>query len=407
MPTVVEFDHISKLFLLHYARPRSFQEFIVNALNRRRDHTREEFWVLKDVSFALEAGSTIGLIGANGAGKSTVLKLIAQILEPSVGKVRVFGRVGALLELGSGFHPDLTGRENIYLNGSILGVKRAAITKKLDEIIGFSELDRFIDLPVRNYSSGMLVRLGFAVATSFWPEILLVDEVLAVGDQVFQARCLSRIRDIQKSGTTVLVVSHDLSVIQRMCQRVLWLDKGGVRADGKADYVINQYLESVWTDRELLQGLAADAEGQRWGSGEIRIEKVRLMGENGASQQVFYTKGRFAVRMWYRADKLVRSPAFGIGLYDEQGNRVNGSNMVWGGAPIEAVFGRGYIDYVVESLPLLPGRYSLTVAVYDRSIQRPYDHWHRMRGFVVLAGEAEVQDGVCYVPGQWRHQLVK
>ena len=401
MPAAVEFDHVSKLFLLQYNRPRSFQEFVVHALNRGRDDSREDFWVLKDVSFALDSGSTIGLIGANGAGKSTVLKLIARILEPNVGRVRISGRVGALLELGSGFHPDLTGRENIYLNGSILGVERSEIAGKLDEIIGFSELARFIDLPVRNYSSGMLVRLGFAVATSFWPEILLVDEVLAVGDQVFQARCLSRIRAIQQSGTTVVVVSHDLSVIQRMCQRVLWLEEGGVRADGKADHVINQYLEKVWANQKLLQGLSDDAEGQRWGSGEVRIEKVELLNEDGVSQPVFYTQGRFAVRMWYHADQAVHVPAFGIGLHDEQGNRVNGSNMVWSGTPIESVQGRGYVDYVVENLPLLPGRYSLTVAIYDHSVKHPYDHWDRMQGFVVLPGAAEMQDGVCYLPGRW------
>ena len=404
MSTAVEFDNVSKLFLLQYNRPRSFQEFVVNVLNRDRKRSREDFWVLKDVSFSLDAGSTIGLIGANGAGKSTVLKLIARILEPNVGRVKISGRVGALLELGSGFHPDLTGRENIYLNGSILGLERSEITSKLDEIIDFSELARFIDLPVRNYSSGMLVRLGFAVATSFWPEILLVDEVLAVGDQVFQARCLSRIRDIQKSGTTVVVVSHDLSVIQRMCQRVLWLEEGGVRADGKADVVINQYLEKVWANRNLVQGLSDGAEGQRWGSGEIRIDKVQLMNVDDTSQQVFYTKGRFAVRMWYHANQAVHFPAFGIGLHDEQGNRINGSNMIWSGSPIDVVYGHGYVDYVVENLPLLPGRYSLTVAVYDRSIEHPYDHWNRMQSFMVLPGEAEMQDGVCFVPGLWTHQ---
>lgn len=404
MPLAVEFDHVSKFFLLQYNRPRSFQEFVVHALNRGRDDSREDFWVLRDVSFVLGIGTTIGLIGANGAGKSTVLKLIARILEPNAGKVRISGRVGALLELGSGFHPDLTGRENIYLNGSILGVERSEIAGKLDEIIAFSELERFIDLPVRNYSSGMLVRLGFAVATSFWPEILLVDEVLAVGDQVFQARCLSRIREIQQSGTTVVVVSHDLSVIQRMCQRVLWLEEGGVCADGKADYVINQYLEKVWANQKLLQGLADDAVGQRWGSGEIRIGKVELLDEGGGPQSVFYTQGRFAVRMWYHADETVYLPAFGIGLHDEQGHRVNGSNMVWSGSPIEHVHGRGYVDYIVENLPLLPGRYSLTVAIYDHSVKHPYDHWDRMQGFVVLPGSAEMQDGVCYMPGRWTHQ---
>ncbi len=381
---------------------------MVLGLVKREEREKDDiFWVLQDVSFRLEKGKTIGFIGANGAGKSTALKLISRIIEPTRGEVHVFGRVGALLELGSGFHPDLTGRENIYLNGSILGFTKSDISQKLDEIVAFSELERFIDMPIRNYSSGMMVRLGFSVATAFWPEILLIDEVLAVGDQTFQSRCVQRIQQIQDAGTTVILVSHDLSTVRRMCDRVLWIDSGTVQAEGKPDKVINRYLESVWANEVLLQDLSEDAEGQRWGSGEIRIQRVELMGENGQEQLVFNTRDAFKVRMWYKANEPVAWPAFGIGLYDERGNYINGPNMIWSGAPVKSVDGEGYVDYIVESLPLLPGRYSLTAAIYDRRIQHPYDHWHRMKSFVVSSSEYEQQDGVVHIPCEWKHVDVR
>lgn len=402
MSVAVEFSHVSKSFNVQHARSTSLQETFVNFF-RRRSKTLDKFWVLNDVSFQLAEGQTAGFIGDNGAGKSTLLKLLCKILEPTSGRVTVSGRIGALLELGSGFHPDLTGRENIYLNGSILGLHRSQIRSRFDEIVAFSELERFIDMPVRNYSSGMMVRLGFAVATSFWPDVLLVDEVLAVGDQVFQSRCLRRISEIQQSGTTIIIVSHDLSVIRRMCEQVFWLEDGIVQSEGDADTVVNRYLASVWKNQQNIESLASEDRGQRWGSGEVRIEEVNLLNSDDVHAQVFTTGDKFVVRMRYQAQQNIPSPAFGISLYDEQGTRINGPNVIWSGTPIESVSGRGYVDYVVEKLPLLPGTYDLTVAVYDRRISNPYDHWHRMMGFVVVPGDNERQDGVVHIPCQWEH----
>jgi ABC-type polysaccharide/polyol phosphate transport system ATPase subunit len=225
----IQFDHVSKKFILHRERPRSLQELAVN-LFRRNNNSHEEFWALQDVSFTVEQGETLGLIGPNGAGKSTALKLISRIIEPTSGQIEVNGQVGALLELGAGFHPDLTGRENIYLNGSILGLSRAQIRRKLDAIIAFAELERFIDVPVKHYSSGMYVRLGFSVAVHTDPEVLLVDEVLAVGDQNFQHKCLERIMEMQRQGITICFVSHGLGEVRRLCSRAVWLDDGMVQA---------------------------------------------------------------------------------------------------------------------------------------------------------------------------------
>ncbi|RLC75531.1 MAG: ABC transporter ATP-binding protein, partial [Chloroflexi bacterium] len=202
MSLAIRFENVSKKFNLHHERKRSFQELALG-LFRRDNGSREEFWALRDVDFNVEQGETVGLIGPNGAGKSTALKLVSRIIEPTSGRIKVNGRVGALLELGAGFHPDLTGRENIYLNGSILGLGRAEIERKLDDIIAFAELERFIDVPVKHYSSGMYVRLGFSVAVHTDPEVLLVDEVLAVGDAAFQRKCLERIDRMRSEGVTV------------------------------------------------------------------------------------------------------------------------------------------------------------------------------------------------------------
>jgi ABC-type polysaccharide/polyol phosphate transport system ATPase subunit len=429
---VIEFSNVSKLFALDNQRPSSFQETLVNAFHRRRNKSSESFWALREVSFEIRAGESLALIGANGSGKSTALKLISRIILPTSGEISVQGRVAALLELGAGFHPDLSGRENVALNGSILGLSRSFIRRQMDEIVAFSELQRFIDAPVRNYSSGMLMRLGFSVATAFQPDILIIDEVLAVGDQAFQDRCLRRIKDIQENGATVILVSHDLESVRRLCQRAIWLDEGRARADGPTAEVASKYLEELWTleqdkivaehveDAQPVEAVenGEEPEGDdkptvpvkarghigRWGSGEIRIEKVEILGAGDVATDVFRSGDRFIVRMWYRSHQSIEAPAFGVSFYDEQGLRINGPNTAWSGAPIARVHGRGCVDYIVAALPLLPGRYELTVAIYDRYVTHPYDHWHRMASFVVIPDGTERQDGVVFIPCQWTHR---
>jgi ABC-type polysaccharide/polyol phosphate transport system ATPase subunit len=239
---IVALQNVSKRYVLHHERSRSFQEAVVDVFSRR-DRRREEFWALRDITFEVGPGESVGLIGANGSGKSTTLKLIARIMEPSSGQLMVRGRVGALLELGAGFHPDLSGRENIYLSGSILGLSRAQVNHHLDAIIAFADIGQFIDVPVRLYSSGMFVRLGFSVAVHLDTEVLLIDEVLAVGDAAFQRRCYDKLEALQAEGRTLIVVSHDLNAIWQLCTRVLQFDQGRIRLQGTTDEVVRTLID--------------------------------------------------------------------------------------------------------------------------------------------------------------------
>lgn len=239
----VHFQHVSKRFILHHERNRSFQEVMVNLF--RRNGSREEFWALRDVSFAVEVGETLGIIGENGSGKSTTLKLISGVLVPTEGKVTVDGKVSALLELGAGFHPDLIGRENIFLNGSILGFSHREMNAKLDSIVEFSELGSFIDVPLKHYSAGMYMRLGFAIAIHVDFDILLIDEVLTVGDESFQKKCLNEITHFKRRGRTIIFVSHDLNAVEAICDRVLLLNKGRIESEGEGREVITAYLNML------------------------------------------------------------------------------------------------------------------------------------------------------------------
>jgi len=244
MSAAISFDDVSKRFVLRHERAYTVLESVIGLVKPARRRT-EEFWALRDVSFEIVAGETFGIIGPNGAGKSTVLKLMARILEPTSGEVTVRGRISPLLELGAGFHPELTGRENVYLNAALFGVSQAEAQERYDQIVEFSELRDFIDAPLKHYSSGMYMRLGFAVAANIIPDVLLVDEVLAVGDEAFQKKCLSKIEEFRREGRTIVFVSHDLPTVLKLCDRALWLDHGRTRAMGPTADVVERYLESV------------------------------------------------------------------------------------------------------------------------------------------------------------------
>ena len=244
MSAAVSFKGVSKRFTLHHERPRTLQELAIGLLGGDRGRT-EELWALKDVDFEVEEGESLGIIGPNGAGKSTILKLVAGIMRPTLGGIVVRGKVSPLLELGAGFHPDLTGRENIYLNAALLGVRQRETQARFQQIVEFSELERFIDVPLKHYSSGMYVRLGFAVAVNVDPATLLIDEVLAVGDEAFQRKCLAKIEEFQREGRTIIFVSHSLPAVKKLCNRALWLDEGCTRSMGVAEEVVDEYLEAV------------------------------------------------------------------------------------------------------------------------------------------------------------------
>ncbi|MEM3433519.1 MAG: ABC transporter ATP-binding protein, partial [Candidatus Methanomethyliaceae archaeon] len=376
---------------------RSFQELAVG-LFRRNNSSREEFWALRDISFTVEHGETVGIIGPNGAGKSTVLKLVARIIEPTSGRITVSGRIGALLELGAGFHPDLTGRENIYLNGSILGLSRAEIRRRLDDIIGFAELERFIDVPVKHYSSGMYVRLGFSVAVHTDPEILLVDEVLAVGDQAFQRKCLERIDELRRQGVTVLFVSHSADMVRSLCNRALWLHEGRLVADDAAEAVVRRYLEQTWGRGETPQSAGDE---RRWGTGKIRIVQVRLLDGEGRERQRFRTGEPLVVEIRYRVEGRVERPVFGLAIHRSDGIHITGPNTQFAGLDIPAVEGEGTVIYTIPALPLLAGLYHISVSAHNWEDTEMYDYHDRLYAFRVLPGEGE-RYGVVTFWGQWK-----
>ena len=256
---VITFENVSKEFKLSNLAVRSLQEMFVNLFNKEARGKRQ-FWALRNVSFSIDAGETVGIVGVNGSGKSTILKLISRIIDPTHGVISISGRLSALLELGAGFHPDLTGRENIYLNGSILGLDRKAMRRKLDSIISFADIGDFIDVPIRNYSSGMQVRLGFSVAVHVEPQIMLVDEVLAVGDYSFQVKCLDRIHQMQQDGVTILFVSHDFEAVERLCTRVIWLESGTLQAQGEVSEILEQMRDRYeWDGKNISAGVQPSA----------------------------------------------------------------------------------------------------------------------------------------------------
>ncbi|MGC2238974.1 MAG: ABC transporter ATP-binding protein [Pyrinomonadaceae bacterium] len=289
----VEVKNISKLYYLGGKKTNSFREALTSIGKR---HEKEELWALRDVNFEVSQGETLGIIGNNGAGKSTLLKILSRITKPSSGTAEIRGRVGSLLEVGTGFHNELTGRENIYLNGAILGMKHAEIEKKFDEIVAFSELEKFLDTPVKHYSSGMYMRLAFAVAAHLEPEILIVDEVLAVGDMAFQKKCLNKMRDVSGSGRTVLFVSHDMSSITRICTRAIALAQGKITGEGEASEVVREYLSSSWgmrSERRFESGL------QQPQSEFVRLENVRIVNEQGETCGTFDIRKKIGVEITY------------------------------------------------------------------------------------------------------------
>ena len=316
----------------------------------------EELWALRDLCFEVAPGEAVGIVGRNGAGKSTLLKILARITAPSAGRAEIRGRVGSLLEVGTGFHPELSGRENVYLNGAILGMKAAEIDARFDAIVAFSGVERFLDTPVKRYSSGMRVRLAFAVAAHLESEILVVDEVLAVGDAEFQRRCLGSMNDAAGSGRTVLFVSHQMSALRSLCSRALWLDGGRLRAAGGADEVIDAYLED---GRERARAVPLAERRDRSGSGELRFTRLEACGGGSPGGAAPATGRRLVVRIGYAS--AGREPLKGVRLAllwsDARGQRLTSLDTRLGNADFEELPPEGEIRCEVPELPLLPGRY--------------------------------------------------
>ena len=313
------------------------------------------FRALDDVSFTVPQGGTVGIIGRNGAGKSTLLKALSRITEPTSGTITIHGRVSSLLEVGTGFHPELTGRENIYLNGSLLGMRRTEIVARFDEIVAFSEIDQFLDTPVKRYSSGMYVRLAFAVAAHLEPEILFIDEVLAVGDLAFQKKCLGKMQEVSESGRTIVFVSHQMNQIRRLCQRVYWLENGGIHKTGPANQVVGMY------EAEMLSGFDRLSTNGNRSSTKARFVQWEIGDPGADSPNVLASTGAVTLKFGLVLNVPLRMGVHGIALYD--GNR----NLIWGTAAdnLELPPGAHHFTHELPSLPLRPGPYTWKVSLYD------------------------------------------
>ncbi len=384
-------EHITKLYR-RYGRKRSvatLKSALLSGLGARALAPDETVPALREVSFTIAAGETVGVIGANGSGKSTLLKLAAGILKPTSGEIRVRGRVAALLELGAGFHPEISGRENLQINGLLLGLTKREIADRFKQIVRFAELEEFLDAPVKTYSSGMSVRLGFSIAAHSDPDVLLVDEVLAVGDEAFSHRCLEKFAEFERANKTLLFVSHDLSLVSERCRRALWLDSGRLVADGPAGETVALYRESV-ASREGEKRRQAPEETsaeKRIGSGRARIVGLRLLDSEGRSAARFRSGEPLSVEMEVSAAEPLADFVFGVAITTVSGAAVFGSNTAVDGFVPAQFQGRGRALLEIPSLDLAPGVYALDAAVHAQD-ESPYDYRRDALRFEVTADRA-------------------
>jgi homopolymeric O-antigen transport system ATP-binding protein len=393
----VVFDHVWKKFRRgeRHDSLRDLVPAIASRLLRRRPSdalTEQEFWATRDVSFEVGPGEALGIIGPNGAGKSTILKLLTRILRPTRGRMSITGRVGALIEVAAGFHPDLTGRENVYLQGAIMGMPRAEIARKFDDIVAFSGVDEFIDTPVKRYSSGMNARLGFAIAAHLDPDVLLIDEVLSVGDVGFQERCVTRMRELLARGVPLVFVSHNLAAVVDLCTRAIFVDRGAVKFDGSPAEAVAQFRQ---------RGSAQEADAAASDS-PIRITGVELLQPDGESSALFRTDHAMTIHVRYRADVPVDHPLVAIDIHGIDGVYCAGINTRMDDCPLGTLEGEGSVDLVIPKLSLLPGAYSISAGILDAQGLRPLDLRSRAYPFSVVSDRRDF--GVVYLEHHWQHE---
>jgi lipopolysaccharide transport system ATP-binding protein len=365
---------------LRHAIERAVREPLAWLQSRRQEKvTSQDFWALRDVSFQINSGEVVGIIGRNGAGKSTLLKILSRITIPTEGRIRIDGRVASLLEVGTGFHQELTGRENIFLNGAILGMTRAEIIRKFDEIVAFSEIEEFLDTPVKRYSSGMYVRLAFAVAAHLEPEILIVDEVLAVGDAAFQKKCLGKMGTFAQSGRTVLFVSHNMEAVRSLCQRGIWMKSGRLHRDGHVNEVVDAYFDDPSDQRSLC------CENPEYG---LVIQKVVLRNRRGQECLQFRPGDDLVVEISYGAQRRIEKPILALGVLGTTGSCFT-SNMLLDGHRPEFLEGSGQIRCTFKSIPLLPQNYTVKMSIRADSVNDLIIPYQDVAGFNVVGNLAD------------------
>ena len=390
-PGTIVAENVSRRFRVYPQRHVTLKEAIV-----RRRHLRPvEVWALKDVSFRIEPGESVGFIGRNGSGKTTLLRLIAGVFKPTSGRLAVDGQIGSLLELGAGFHQDFTGRDNIYLSASIYGVKKQEVDRRFDEIVAFSELERFIDLPIRTYSAGMNMRLGFSIAVNVDAEILLLDEVFAVGDEAFQRKCIDRILAFREQGKTIAFVSHSAPALERMCDRALLLRQGEVQFDGETGEAIRRYQQMLAGEENPAERAAGLRE---WGSGEARVTDVRLVGADGEPREFFASGDPLVLHVAVESHQDVPPPALAIELRDASGALLGQSGRALGDLGWDGV-GRVEVRFELDRLPLVDGRFQFNLTLLDHTGGRRYHSVEKAAEFTVLPqGDAR---GFFLLEGDW------
>jgi ABC-type polysaccharide/polyol phosphate transport system ATPase subunit len=418
--TIISIKNVSKAFKIYRDKPLTLKEKLL----RLRSNDYSDFFAVKDVSIDIKKGETIGLIGHNGCGKSTLLKLITKILHPNNGQIHVNGRISSLIELGAGFHPDFTGRENIYINASIFGLSRKEVDGKIDEIIRFSELGEFIENPVRTYSSGMYMRLAFSVAINVDPEILLIDEILSVGDANFQKKCYEKIEGFKRNGATIVIVAHDLGTLEKICDKIIWMNEGEIVEQGEADRTINLYtqymnkrfveqrqqefshettnkdnLEGEINAEELAEQKSIDfPDDIRWGSGEVQITEARIVNAIGETTNIISAGESIVIEMDYKINSQQKEYIFGIGFYTAEKVLVYGNNTQIGKVKLENINNNGTVRFKIKRFNILSGNYKLNVAVVDGD-HRALDFVKFYMDFTVVSNDKAV--GIFSIEHDW------
>ena len=390
----ITLENVSRSFRVYPHEARTLKELVVN----RRRARGTDVWALRDVSASIEPGEAVGLVGRNGSGKTTLLKLVAGIIRPTTGRVEVGGRIGSLLELGAGFHPDFTGRENVYLNGSLLGLRRQMVREHLDEIVVFAGLEEFIDLPVRTYSTGMAMRLGFAVAAHLDVDVLLLDEVFAVGDEEFQRKCFGKIFEFKQRGGTIVFVSHDASAVERLCERTVLLRSGRVEFDGPTHEAILQYHRMLAAERDPEERGAGLRE---WGSGEARIVDVALIDAEGEPRQQVLAGEPVALRLRLVGEEALEPPRLVYELRGESGlllavGALDTRDFEWDGdLPLR---------FDIGNLPLADGRFTVRLGISDPETGRLYHQLDEALSFLVHPGAGG--GGLVRLDGRWSREEI-
>ena len=407
-PYAIEVNGVSKCFRIPHEKRVTVYDNIIGKITGK-SYTYEVFEALNDVTFSVKEGETFGIVGENGSGKSTILKIISKVLVADTGSVKVKGKIAPFLELGVGFQPDLTAVENVYLYGAIMGMNRTEMDAKLDSIFEFAELDRFRDTKLKNYSSGMYARLAFATAISIDPDVLLLDEVLAVGDQAFQAKCRDKINEYRRNGKTIIFVSHSIEAVTEICNNCLMLSNGNVVSIGPTENVTSDYLNAV--NKKDVERLLNQYENTKetiekdnvdpsinWGSKEVKIVDIKFF-NNQSESYIFQTGQKFISRIKYKTNQRIEKPVFGIAIYKDN-IHITGPNTKFSKMDIDFIDGDGEIDFIVDELPLLDGSYKFSAAIYDDSCQHPYDHQHCTHGFEIK--NLSVKNyGLLDIRGQW------